>query len=221
MFDIGFFEIMVIAVVGLLVIGPERLPETLRTLALLAGRVKRGLRDTRQELEKQIGADEIRRQLHNEEILARVEKTRRQINEGIDLPRQLGQSVLDDYEEPQSHQFGTHEPGGDRQKPTQRFEPSNIDPDIGSHDGHQSSDMQSADHQSIDNQGIDNQAIDRKNTEHAAVEHQAVGHHTDQQYDAHPQHNAEPSEPSANDHHEPLPDPDSPEPAPTDTSKTS
>ena len=96
MFDIGFFELMVIAIVGLLVIGPERLPETLRTLALAAGRIKRGLRDTRQEFEKQIGADEIRRQLHNEEILARVEQTRREINQGLDNPQSLGHNLLEE-----------------------------------------------------------------------------------------------------------------------------
>ena len=76
MFDIGFSELLVCVVVALVVIGPERLPETVRTVGLWIGRLKRSLRDTRSEIERQIGADDIRRQLHNEEILERIEQTR-------------------------------------------------------------------------------------------------------------------------------------------------
>lgn len=83
MFDIGFFEVLVIAVVGLLVIGPERLPETVRAIGLWLGRLKRSLRETRSELEKQIGADDIRRQLHNEEVMRSLESTRRQIEDAV------------------------------------------------------------------------------------------------------------------------------------------
>ncbi|GLS25814.1 Sec-independent protein translocase protein TatB [Marinibactrum halimedae] len=86
MFDIGFFELLLIAIVGLLVIGPERLPETVRTIALWIGRLRRGLRDTREEIERQIGADDIRRQLHNEEVLKRLEATRQSIQKNIDDP---------------------------------------------------------------------------------------------------------------------------------------
>lgn len=74
MFDISFFELLVVGVVGLIVIGPERLPGTVRTCALWIGRIKRNLLETRRELEKQIGADEIRRELHNEQVLHNMEK---------------------------------------------------------------------------------------------------------------------------------------------------
>lgn len=59
---------------GLIVIGPERLPGTIRTCALWIGRIKRSLAETRQELEKQIGADEIRRELHNEQVLHNLKR---------------------------------------------------------------------------------------------------------------------------------------------------
>lgn len=84
MFDIGFFEILVIAIVALVVIGPERMPETVRAVGLWIGRLKRSLRDTRNEIERQIGADEIRRQLHNEEVMRSLEKTRQQLEGAID-----------------------------------------------------------------------------------------------------------------------------------------
>lgn len=86
MFDISFFELLVVGIVGLIVIGPERLPGTVRTCALWIGRIKRSLMETRRELEKQIGADEIRRELHNEQVLYNLEKmkdTRLELEERI------------------------------------------------------------------------------------------------------------------------------------------
>ena len=82
-FDISFFELILCAIVGLVVIGPERLPETVRAVSLWIGRLKRSLRETRSELERQIGADDIRRQLHNEEIMQSLEKTRREIENAV------------------------------------------------------------------------------------------------------------------------------------------
>lgn len=84
MFDIGFGELVICLVVALVVIGPEQLPGTVRTVGLWIGRLKRSLRDTRSEIERQIGADDIRRQLHNEEILQNIEATRRQFQNSID-----------------------------------------------------------------------------------------------------------------------------------------
>lgn len=72
-----------IGVVGLLVIGPERLPETLRTLALWWGRLKRGIQNTRTEFEQQIGADDIRRQLHNEDIMQRLNSSKDEISRAV------------------------------------------------------------------------------------------------------------------------------------------
>lgn len=76
MFDIGLFEILVVGGVGLVVIGPEKLPGAIRTGALWVGRLKRSIGDTRREIEQHIGADEIRRELRNEEIMASLEKLR-------------------------------------------------------------------------------------------------------------------------------------------------
>ncbi len=76
MFDIGLFELLVVGGVGLVVIGPERLPGAIKTGALWIGRVKRGILETRREIEQSIGADEIRRELRNEEIMASLDKLR-------------------------------------------------------------------------------------------------------------------------------------------------
>ena len=67
MFDIGFFELFVIAVVALIVLGPEKMPHALRMCAAYWGRIKRNLLETKLELEEQLAMDEIRRQLKEEQ----------------------------------------------------------------------------------------------------------------------------------------------------------
>ena len=61
MFDIGFSEIVVIAVVALIVIGPERLPKTARTLGHLFGRLQRYVADVKADINREIQLDELKR----------------------------------------------------------------------------------------------------------------------------------------------------------------
>ena len=70
MFGISFGELLLVALIALLVLGPERLPGAARTAGLWVGRLKRSFNAIKQEVEREIGADEIRRQLHNEQIMA-------------------------------------------------------------------------------------------------------------------------------------------------------
>jgi sec-independent protein translocase protein TatB len=79
----GLFEILIIAVVTLLAVGPERMPEAVRSVALTIGRIKRTLQSARSELGEHIGADDIRRQLHNEEIMANEKVTREEMEPTI------------------------------------------------------------------------------------------------------------------------------------------
>lgn len=65
----SFWELSVVIIIGLLVIGPARLPEAIKTGYTWFARVKRAVNDAKTEFEQQIGADEIRRELHNEKIL--------------------------------------------------------------------------------------------------------------------------------------------------------
>lgn len=74
MFGIGFFEILVIAVLGLLVFGPEKLPEAIRTFAFGFSKAKRTWQATRRELEQELGMDDIRREIHNAQIMENLEK---------------------------------------------------------------------------------------------------------------------------------------------------
>lgn len=95
MFDIGFSEIVVCAIVALVVIGPERMPEAVRTVGLWIGRFKRSLRETRSEIERQIGVDDIRRQLHNEDIMRSLEDARRDMDSVIAQTQQAIDSTAE------------------------------------------------------------------------------------------------------------------------------
>ena len=81
MFDIGFMELLLISVVALIVIGPERLPGAIRTATLWIGRAKRSFNQVKGEIEKEINADEIKRQLHNESILSDLKKAKGKADE--------------------------------------------------------------------------------------------------------------------------------------------
>lgn len=111
MFDVGFSELVLTALVALIVFGPERLPQAARTAGLWIGRFRRVLADTRREVERELGADEIRRQLHNEQIMRSlneapeaIERTLRETATAVeDAGRALEQQVREPTVKPDSH----------------------------------------------------------------------------------------------------------------------
>lgn len=61
MFDIGFSELIVIAIVALVVIGPERLPKVARTIGLLLGRAQRYVNDVKSDINREMQLDELKK----------------------------------------------------------------------------------------------------------------------------------------------------------------
>jgi sec-independent protein translocase protein TatB len=61
MFDIGFSELVVIGVVALIVIGPEKLPKTARTLGHLFGRLQRYVSDVKADISREMELEELRK----------------------------------------------------------------------------------------------------------------------------------------------------------------
>jgi sec-independent protein translocase protein TatB len=61
MFDIGFSELMVIGLVALIVIGPERLPRVARTIGHLTGRLQRYVADVKADINREVELDELRK----------------------------------------------------------------------------------------------------------------------------------------------------------------
>ena len=81
MFDIGFAELLLIGVVGLLVVGPEQLPGAVRTVLAWVNRFRRSFDQIRTE---------VRRELHNDEIMQKLKAESQQLEQQI---RDTTQSV--------------------------------------------------------------------------------------------------------------------------------
>ena len=81
MFNIGSFEVLLICVIALLVLGPERLPGAIRTAGLWIGRFRSSFYKVKSEIERELNADEIRRQLHNESVMAELEAAKDTVEE--------------------------------------------------------------------------------------------------------------------------------------------
>ena len=91
MFDIGFAELIVIAVVGLLVIGPERLPGTIRTASMWLNRIKRGFNDIKQE---------VQQELHNDSVMQELRKTGEQLKNQTESISQDIRNTTESLHEP-------------------------------------------------------------------------------------------------------------------------
>ena len=83
MFNIGSFEVLLICVIALLVLGPERLPSAVRTAGLWIGRFRRSFYKVKSEIERELNADEIRRQLHNESVMAELESAKESVETAV------------------------------------------------------------------------------------------------------------------------------------------
>ena len=83
MFDIGFTEVTLIAVIGLLVIGPERLPRVAREIGLWVGRLRRYVAQVRADIEREVRADEIRELVNKpaQELKQAIKDTEKTIKE--------------------------------------------------------------------------------------------------------------------------------------------
>jgi sec-independent protein translocase protein TatB len=77
MFDVGFSEIFVIALVALIVIGPERLPKVARTLGHLFGRMQRYVNDVKADITREMELDELRK------LQSTVEEAARSIEHSV------------------------------------------------------------------------------------------------------------------------------------------
>lgn len=89
MFDIGFSELLVIAVVALVVLGPERLPKAARFAGLWVRRARAQWNSVKDELERELAADELKRELQQaRDALSRAEselhRADAQVRAGID-----------------------------------------------------------------------------------------------------------------------------------------
>ena len=81
MFEIGFTELMLVGTVALLVLGPERLPKAASTAGRWIGQFKRGLNGIKQQMERELDAEQLRRDL-DQQPMRQLEQ---ELREGIRL----------------------------------------------------------------------------------------------------------------------------------------
>ena len=77
MFDIGFPELLVILLVGLVVVGPDKLPQLIKGLTKSFRTIRSYLNQIRSQLERSVGMDEIRQDLHNEKVMENLKETQK------------------------------------------------------------------------------------------------------------------------------------------------
>ena len=104
MFDIGFSELLVIGLVALIVIGPEKLPRVARTLGHLAGRMQRYVADVKADINREIELDELRKMRDSMQkaasdiessVSAEVSKTQAELDKTAEELNQSAQSAVE------------------------------------------------------------------------------------------------------------------------------
>ena len=97
MFDIGFWELVVIAIVGLLVLGPERLPVAIRTVSRLFKTVRDTANSVKAELSQELRMEELHRDLKKAEQFD-LKNLSPELKESVDQLKEAADSVTRPYE---------------------------------------------------------------------------------------------------------------------------
>lgn len=97
MFDVSLTELMVIGVVALIVIGPERLPKVARTVGHLLGRAQRYVNDVKSDIQREIELDELRKFKSEMETAAQdVQQSLNDTHNALQEPVQQFRAELDE-----------------------------------------------------------------------------------------------------------------------------
>lgn len=108
MFDVGFWEILMILVLALIVLGPERLPQAARTVGYWIGKGRRYIEGVKSEVEKEFDGSELKRMLHNQEVQLKELQSKMMDSEG-EINREY-QNIVDSSSETESEVEATQEP---------------------------------------------------------------------------------------------------------------
>lgn len=93
MFDVSFTELMVIALVGLVVIGPERLPKVARTVGHLLGRLQRYVGEVKSDISREMQIEDLKKL--QAQVQEQARDLERQVNDQMStVETQLNQSIL-------------------------------------------------------------------------------------------------------------------------------
>lgn len=84
MFDVGFSELLLIGVIALLVLGPERLPKVARTAGHWVGRARRFVANVKADIEQEIKAEELKKVLNEQAKATGVHEIIEEARDGLD-----------------------------------------------------------------------------------------------------------------------------------------
>ena len=110
MFDIGFWELGLLMIIGLLVIGPERLPKLARTVGLLLGKARGIVRSVKADVQRELAAEELKQTLSKQaksnpihEIIEETRNVSRDAKSSLDETAQsLKDTGLEDEDKPKA-----------------------------------------------------------------------------------------------------------------------
>lgn len=98
MFDVGFSELVLISLVALIVIGPQRLPSVARTVGHLLGRLQRYVNDVKSDINREMQLDELKKL--QEQVTSQVRDMEQQVNEQMhSVETSLNNSIAQGIEE--------------------------------------------------------------------------------------------------------------------------
>ena len=98
MFDIGFWEISLILVLALIVLGPERLPQAARTVGQWVGKARRYIEGVKSEVEREFDTGELKRMLHNQEV--QIKELQSKLNDTSDYMDQDYHNLFENRDDP-------------------------------------------------------------------------------------------------------------------------
>jgi sec-independent protein translocase protein TatB len=120
MFDLAFTEMMIIALVALIVIGPERLPKVARTVGHMLGRLQRYVSDVKADINREMELDELRKMRDSLQTAAtefestvqtELKKTETDLNRSAEAVAKVGDEIKDSAPEADTVTGGETKPG--------------------------------------------------------------------------------------------------------------
>ena len=95
MFEIGFSEVLLLLVLGVIVIGPQRLPEVVRNLVQLKRQFFRHYHEVKDRVNEELGLDQLERELYDREIKEHIDELNRSIMNMNDYGAGLAEAERD------------------------------------------------------------------------------------------------------------------------------
>lgn len=134
MFDIGFWELAFIAVIGIVVVGPKRLPEVVRSIAIVLRKVRRMFSDVKADIERELDLDDMRRIVREADMEEHIRQLNQSVLDAESEVRDSGKALLrdiDDVKAKAESMMDVYEPTlADGEKIDERLADANADTGI-------------------------------------------------------------------------------------------